>query len=1475
MASHDESFSTSTELALMFGNFFGVAEADNLSIDTDSSGTATENFDQTPQANIISGRQTGLDLTDNGTQPGESTTTPNLLAAQTPTSTINVNYNGFSTQAQAAFEYAVDIWENLIVSPVPIEVEANWTPLGKDTNILGSAGPNDYDYNFDNAAYANTLYPIALANSLAGSDLDPTAHDINANFNSNYSNWYFGTDGNTPTGKTDFVSVVLHELGHGLGFSGSMDYDFGTGQGSWWNQPVIYDHFTVNGSGQKLIDTFPNNSVALGNQLISNNLFFNGSNAVAANGGTNPKLYAPSRWELGSSYAHLDGATYGSGSSNALMTPSIAPGEAHHDPGAVTLGIFEDLGWVINLADLWGWDFHVTPQALDAGDSFNIDFDITNTGSSAGAFDVSFYLSNNNYISTVDHFLGITTINGLAGNSTGSFTTNLNLPSVNHSFWNGDGTYYIGMTVDSGSDVTEVYETNNSNVGFLFDYDDVAINNTQLADLSGSDFDITPQSLDAGDSFNIDFDITNTGSSAGAFDVSFYLSSNNYISTMDHLLYSGTINGLAGNSTGSFTTSLNLPGVNHSFWNGDGTYYIGMLVDSGADVTEVNETNNSNFGFLFDYDDVVINNTQLADLSGSDFDVTSEPLDAGDSFNIDFDITNTGGSAGAFDVSFYLSSNNTISTVDHLLGSATINGLAGNSTGSFTTSLNLPGVNHSFWNLYGDDTYYIGMRVDSGADVTETNETNNSNVGFLFDYDDVVINNTQLADLSGSDFDVTSEPLDAGDSFNIDFDITNTGSSAGAFDVSFYLSSNNTISTVDQFLGSTTINGLAGNSTGSFTTSLNLPSVNHSFWNLYGDDTYYIGMRVDSGSDVTEVNETNNSNVGFLFDYDDVAINNTQLADLSGLDFDVTPEPLDAGDSFDIDFDITNTGSSAGAFDVSFYLSSNNTISTTDHLLGSATINGLAGNSTGSFTTSLNLPGVNHSFWDLYGDDTYYIGMRVDSGSDVTEVNETNNSNVGFLFDYDDVAINNTQIANLSGLNFNVTPEPLNAGDSFDIDLTIENSGAAAAGVFDVSLYLSSDSNISHSDLLLDTISFTGLAANSSGTFTSNFILPEANDAFWSGDGSYYIGMMVDSGDDITETIETDNANVGLMLDTDNVVINNTQLSDLVGVDFNLVQEPLAAGDHFDVNFEVQNMEMFAAGAFDVSFYVSTDNTIDTADQFLGSTTINGLAGNSIGAYTTGLTLPGINDSTWKGDGIYYIGMIIDQDGTLPETDETNNSNNGLFVDYDNVLISDTELIGTDDDDTLFGTPGDDILSGLRDDDDLVGGGGDDTLFGDRGDDNLFGEAGSDMLFGDRGDDYLFGGTGNDTLFGDRGDDLLIGVELNLANPGLGEVDSLIGGFGADVFQLGDVFSAYYDDADGTTDGSTDYALITDFDINQDIIELHGSAADYQLATVSPSLPSGIGVFLQSSTPSGQDELIGIVQGESSLSLNDSYFSFV
>ena len=44
--------------------------------------------------------------------------------------------------------------------------------------------------------------------------------DIVANFNSSFE-WYLGTDGNAGT-SYDLMTVVLHELAHGLGFIGSM-----------------------------------------------------------------------------------------------------------------------------------------------------------------------------------------------------------------------------------------------------------------------------------------------------------------------------------------------------------------------------------------------------------------------------------------------------------------------------------------------------------------------------------------------------------------------------------------------------------------------------------------------------------------------------------------------------------------------------------------------------------------------------------------------------------------------------------------------------------------------------------------------------------------------------------------------------------------------------------------------------------------------------------------------------------------------------------------------------------------------------------------------------------------------------------------------------------------------------------------------------------------------------------------------------
>jgi hypothetical protein len=264
------------------------------------------------------------------------------------TAQFDVTYDGFTPDAQQAFQAAVNVWGAQLSTPVTIRVEAHWTPLGP--GVLGSAGPNDMEINFTNAPMSDTWYPVALANKIAGTDLAPGRPHIVANFSSVFSNWYTGTDGNTPADKYDLMSVVTHELGHGLGFIGSMNVD-ASGQGSWGNgtsYPFAFDRFTGNSTGQSLLDTsiFPNPSTALAGQLTSNQLFWFGQKGTAAAGGApGPVLYAPATWEQGSSYSHLDETTYPAGNPNSLMTPQLGMGEAIHDPGPICMAIFSDMGW--------------------------------------------------------------------------------------------------------------------------------------------------------------------------------------------------------------------------------------------------------------------------------------------------------------------------------------------------------------------------------------------------------------------------------------------------------------------------------------------------------------------------------------------------------------------------------------------------------------------------------------------------------------------------------------------------------------------------------------------------------------------------------------------------------------------------------------------------------------------------------------------------------------------------------------------------------------------------------------------------------------------------------------------------------------------------------------------------------------------------------------------------------------------------
>ncbi|MDD9932921.1 MAG: hypothetical protein OXT09_04920 [Myxococcales bacterium] len=158
----------------------------------------------------------------NGDGPGEGFNDPRSVAP--------VGGNTGTTlgeQRMIAFQHAADIWGQLLDSEVPIIIDAQFNALDcSDGAVLGQATTTLLRANFPNAPEADTWFPIALADRLARTDLDPGEADIEAEFNSELDElscfggdgWYYGLDADNGN-DVDLVAVALHEIAHGLGSS--------------------------------------------------------------------------------------------------------------------------------------------------------------------------------------------------------------------------------------------------------------------------------------------------------------------------------------------------------------------------------------------------------------------------------------------------------------------------------------------------------------------------------------------------------------------------------------------------------------------------------------------------------------------------------------------------------------------------------------------------------------------------------------------------------------------------------------------------------------------------------------------------------------------------------------------------------------------------------------------------------------------------------------------------------------------------------------------------------------------------------------------------------------------------------------------------------------------------------------------------------------------------------------------------------
>ncbi|MGP1383529.1 MAG: cadherin-like domain-containing protein [Thainema sp.] len=156
----------------------------------------------------------------------------------------------------------------------------------------------------------------------------------------------------------------------------------------------------------------------------------------------------------------------------------------------------------------------------------------------------------------------------------------------------------------------------------------------------------------------------------------------------------------------------------------------------------------------------------------------------------------------------------------------------------------------------------------------------------------------------------------------------------------------------------------------------------------------------------------------------------------------------------------------------------------------------------------------------------------------------------------------------------------------------------------------------------------------------------------------------------------------------------------------------------------------------------------------------------------------------------------------------------------------------------------------------LTGGAGNDYLNGELGRDILLGNEGDDTLLGSGGSDHLNGGTGNDYLDGVSG-----------FTRGLLERDVLIGGEGSDKFVLGNAHGTYYKGFLGW-----DYAIVKDFNAQEDTLQLHGSAEEYRTISSQGNTylynKSGFGWFTKL-------DLVAVFENNASVDLNSSAVEFV
>ena len=261
-------------------------------------------------------------------------------------------------EAKQAMNHVIDILDDLITSSQTIVVDACYQPHSQ-TSSLAYASATD-SYNADRGQ-GTVGYAVALLNALDNLDNNTERPEITTSANSAIS-WDFCTTNCTvDANKFDFVSTLVHEFLHGLGFAMGfgVDNDNNPTTGNYPSPAGVTDIFVYTSAAytanpNKKIVSLTNNTAALLNifNAGSGMVEFRGTNTQAINGFA-PFVYSvANQWESGSSMSHLDDnhAT----NKGRMMNAATDSGPSSRTVDAITLMFLKDIGWTVAEASDYG-----------------------------------------------------------------------------------------------------------------------------------------------------------------------------------------------------------------------------------------------------------------------------------------------------------------------------------------------------------------------------------------------------------------------------------------------------------------------------------------------------------------------------------------------------------------------------------------------------------------------------------------------------------------------------------------------------------------------------------------------------------------------------------------------------------------------------------------------------------------------------------------------------------------------------------------------------------------------------------------------------------------------------------------------------------------------------------------------------------------------------------------------------------------